>query len=97
MNYGTLLKHRLLDLLLFDEEAFEDSVLKRQNTSTSNKMLHEKVLEACDCDCRSDLYNAVFDDSYFFKPLEGFILCMGIDTDFKISIIDTYNDIKESK
>ena len=97
MNSVTLLKHHLLDLLLFNKEAFEDSVVKRQNTSTGNKMLHQKVLESCNIDCRLDLYNAVFDNFYFFKPLEGVILCMGIDSSFKTSILDTYNDIKEIK
>ena len=94
MNTTTPNRNELLDLLLINKEAFELAVLKRQDTSTGNKELHQRVLAAYDIGWIPDLCDAVFDDFYFVKPLEGVIWCMEIDDDFKMLIMDTYNKIK---
>jgi hypothetical protein len=88
------MKHKLIALLLLHQEDFIHTVMKRQFTSIGNKELHQEVLDALDQKNYSALYEALFYDFYFYKPLGGVIYSMNIEHAKKKEILSIYDIVK---
>ncbi len=86
---------RKLTMLLIElgTNDFEIAVERRQETSTANKDLHQRVLNAIMDEDIEELEEALYDPWYFYKPLLGVIHCMNIDVEDKQMMIDAYEEI----
>lgn len=90
-------KDILIALLLVHKDELVTTIKRRQETSTSNKDLHQDVLGAIETGEVQPLYPTLFDHWYMRKPLEGVIYCMNIAIEDKCRIIETYDKVLEEK
>ena len=87
---------KLAEMIVKYEDVMYNSVLGRQNTSYSNKELHQEMLNAIHSLDAQKVLACIY-NPYYTKPLEGVIICSDLEFEDKQEMIDLFNNFIEEK